>query len=79
MALADTLSLSSQDQQALQRAERYQSLPEIIRQEIVAYGAVMLHFLEQHLLTIDANDASYDMLFTISNQMRDALELLNLR
>lgn len=80
LALADTLSVpSTSDEKVLVGAQQYLALPSLVKQELLAYGTTISHFLDDHLSTIGPNDASYDILFNISNQMKEALNLLSLK
>ena len=79
LALADTLSVpSSNDEKVLLGAQQYIALPSLVQQEFLTYGANVLRFLDHYLGSIGPNDASYEILLNTSNQMKEALELLNM-
>jgi len=78
LALADTLSVPSGDEERiLLGAQQYVALPSLVQQELVNYGATVLRFLDHYLGSIGPNDASYEILLNVSNQLKEALELLN--
>jgi len=79
LALADTLSVpSSKDEKTLLGAQQYVALPALVQQEFLTYGANVLRFLDRYLGSIGRNDASYEILTNVANQMKEALELLKL-
>jgi hypothetical protein len=79
LALTDTLLIpSTGDEKTLLGAQRYLALPELVRQELMNYGSVVTHFLDHYLSTIGRNDASYDLLVNVSNQIKEALALMSL-
>jgi hypothetical protein len=79
LALADTLSVPSGDEErVLLGAQQYIALPSLVQQELLNYGATVLRFLDHYLSSIGPNDASYEILLNVSNQMKEALELLKL-
>ncbi len=80
LALADQLViLNPNDEKALLRAQQYLALPEVVQKEILNYGSTVTRFLDHYLSTIGPNDPSYDILINVSNQVKEALELLNLQ
>ncbi len=79
LALTDTLSVPSNDEERiLISAQQYIALPSLVQQELLNDGAKVLRFLDHYLSSIGPNEASYDILLNVSNQMREALELLKL-
>jgi hypothetical protein len=79
LALADTLSVPSNDhEKVLLGAQQYIALPTLVQQEFLSYGANVLRFFDHYLDSIGPNDASYEILVNVSNQVKEALELLSL-
>ena len=77
LALADTFSIpSASDEKVLMGIQRYLALPARVQQELLTYGSTVSHFLDHYLSNIGPNDPSYEILHNVSNQMKEALELL---
>lgn len=78
LALTDVASAPKVgDENTLLGAEREQALPEIVQQELSAYGATVSDFLDSYLSTLSREDPSYEMFHHVSNQIKEALNLLS--
>lgn len=79
LALADTILIPNADnEKVLLGAQQYLALPEIVQKELLTYGSTVTRFLDHYLSTIGRNDPSYEILVNVSNQIKEALELLSL-
>lgn len=79
LALADMAAVPSNDEErVLLGAQQYLAVPTLVQQELLTYGSTVLRFLDHYLDSMGRNDPSYEILVNISNQMKEALELLNL-
>lgn len=67
---------SSEIQQSLLNDQQKLLLPTHIQQELLTYGSSILSFLEHNLNLKGHHDSNYEMLVNISNQIKEALELL---
>ena len=80
LALADTFAIPNADEEkSLLGAKEYMNLPEIVQQEISTYGINFVRFLDQYLANIGPNDPSFEILFNVSNQIKEAVALMNLK
>jgi hypothetical protein len=78
LALADGLSVPSSDE-ILIRAQAFLALPNMVKHELLTYGLAVTNFLDRYLVSIGPNDPSYDLLLNVSNQLKEATSLLNLK
>lgn len=67
---------SSKAKEDLLSAQQNLALPDEMQQELINYGFSVLGFLDRYLDSIGHNDPSYETLTNISNQIKEALELL---
>lgn len=78
LALADRLAIpSANDEKTQLGAQQLMALPEVVQKELVSYGSTVAHFLDHYLATMSFNDPSYEILLNVSNQIKEALELLS--
>ena len=78
LALADRVSIPSSDEEkVLLGAQQHIALPTIVQKELLTYGTSVLGFLDHYLDSIGRSDASYEILVNVSNQIKEALKLLN--
>ena len=78
LALADSLSAPlTGNEPALPGAEHAQALPQTVQKELSSYGSLVCSFLDRYLSQLSRNDASYELFQHVSNQIKEALNLLN--
>ncbi len=78
LALTDRLSVSeSKNEKILLEAKQYVDFPLLVQQQLTTYGSHVTYFLDDYLSKIGPNDPSYSLLINVSNQLKEALELLN--
>jgi hypothetical protein len=66
----------SEGEKELLGAQQNLALPAEMQQELIHHGSSVLGFLDHYLDSVGRNDPSYEALINISNQMKEALELL---
>lgn len=64
------------DDARLVAAQNYLNLPEVAKQEGVAYGSMIDQYLDRFLSNIGPNDPSYDLLLKASNQLKQTLQIV---
>jgi len=78
LALTDTLAIAMKGEaNALQGAEQEPGIPLHVQEEISTYGAAVGQFLERYLSSLGRNDPGFEALLNVSNQIKEALSLLN--
>jgi hypothetical protein len=78
LAISNGLSVpSSSSESALIGAQQFLNMPSMVRSQMLDYGNKVSQFLDTYLATLRRDDPSFDILLNVSNQIKEAILILN--